>query len=196
MCTPSRVQALTGQYPFRTGWIAHHDVPRWGGAGLSLDRSNATTWAKVLRDSGGYRTALAGKWQLHHLGRRPRALDEHGFDEHCVWPGNEIGAPLLTDESKYWSPVLQQNGARARHERWAPPRANATARGGDAGAAERKGYGPRIINDFVNRYVARDDARGRPFFVLYAMLLCHKPLVMPPGASGQGRGSVMHEMVR
>ena len=98
---PSRAQALTGQYPFRTGWIAHHDVPRWGGAGLSLDRSNATTWAKVLRDSGGYRTALAGKWQLHHLRRAPRALGAMGFDEHCVWPGNEADDPELTDATKW-----------------------------------------------------------------------------------------------
>ena len=193
MCTPSRVQLLTGQHPWRTGWVMHHDVPRWGGTGLELGRSNATSLAREFRDAG-YRTALAGKWQLHHLGRRPSALEEFGFEEHCVWPGNEIGYPSLTDQSKYWSPVLQENGVRARHERWAPRRGrNATAGGATADAAEQKGYGPRIINEFVNGFVARDDARGRPFFVLYAMLLCHKPLAMPPGASGAG---VMEAMVK
>ena len=29
-CTPSRVTFLTGQYPFRHGWVNHYDVPRWG----------------------------------------------------------------------------------------------------------------------------------------------------------------------
>ncbi len=30
-CTPSRLTFLTGQYPFRHGWVNHWDVPRWGG---------------------------------------------------------------------------------------------------------------------------------------------------------------------
>ena len=29
-CTPSRVCFMTGQYPFRNGWVNHWDVPRWG----------------------------------------------------------------------------------------------------------------------------------------------------------------------
>jgi len=35
-CTPTRASLLTGQYPWRTGWINHWDVPRWG-AGCHFD---------------------------------------------------------------------------------------------------------------------------------------------------------------
>ena len=35
-CTPTRLSFLTGQYPFRHGWVNHWDVPRWGG-GCSFD---------------------------------------------------------------------------------------------------------------------------------------------------------------
>ena len=110
-------------------------MPRWGGAGLRLDRSNATTWAKVLRDAGGYTTALAGKWQLHHLRRAPRALDAMGFDEHCVWPGNEADDPELTDATKWWGPLVQTNGARARHGNWT--------------------FGPDVFAEFALDFVAR-----------------------------------------
>ena len=29
-CAPSRLCLLTGQYPFRNGWVNHWDTPRWG----------------------------------------------------------------------------------------------------------------------------------------------------------------------
>ena len=49
-CTPSRVCFLTGQYPFRNGWVNHWDVPRWGlgyfdwNKNPSITRNNEISW--------------------------------------------------------------------------------------------------------------------------------------------------------
>jgi arylsulfatase A-like enzyme len=32
-CTSSRTMLLTGQYPWRNGYVSHWDVPRWGVGG-------------------------------------------------------------------------------------------------------------------------------------------------------------------
>ena len=107
ICTPTRVTLLTGQYPYHHGWIQHYDVPRWGGAGLRTDRF--TTFARHLRDAG-YATAIGGKWQINHLGKQPDILKQHGFDEHCVWPGVEADQPET--EERFWDGLIATNGKR------------------------------------------------------------------------------------
>ena len=90
-CTPTRVTLLTGQYPFRHGWVNHWDVPRWGG-GVHFDAGRHETFARVLRDAG-YRTAVAGKWQIDDFREEPDDLARHGFEASCVWTGYEDGNP-------------------------------------------------------------------------------------------------------
>ena len=150
MGSPSSVTLLTGQYPFRHGWTSHHDAPREGREGLSPKKF--TTFARVLREYG-YSTVIGGKWQINHLGKRPNSLWEHGFDEHCVWPGAEAGKPET--HGKYWKALLQANGRRGR----------AT-------------YGPDSINGYLTDFIRR--SKDRPFLIYYPMLLAHGPYSSTP----------------
>ncbi|MEC8895463.1 MAG: sulfatase-like hydrolase/transferase [Planctomycetota bacterium] len=150
ICTPTRVTLLTGQYPFRHGWVQHYDVPRWGGAGLRPDRF--TTFARVLRDAG-YATAIGGKWQINHLGKQRDILKQHGFDEHCVWPGVEEGRPETLE--RFWDGFLVTNGKRANVP-----------------------YGPDAINHFLIDFMKRH--KDQPFLLYYPMLLTHGPHTTTP----------------
>lgn len=69
LCTPTRVQIMTGQYNVRN-YTKFAEL-----------RTTERTFGNDLRDAG-YHTAIAGKWQLG----RDRSLIEHfGFDEYCLW---------------------------------------------------------------------------------------------------------------
>lgn len=153
ICTPTRIELLTGLYPCHTGWTVHHDVPRWGGVGFDPDRW--TCWARLLRQAG-YATAIAGKWQVNDFRRQPDVLRRHGFDEHCVWTGYETGNVPPSDE-RYWNAYLMTNGERRVHE-------------GE--------YGPSVIHRFVRDFVTRH--RDEPFCLYYPMLEPHGPHVPTP----------------
>ena len=152
ICTPTRVELLTGKYPFRTGWTDHHDVPRWGGKGLDWERE--VTFARILRDAG-YRTAVVGKWQVNDLRDDTELLKRHGFDEHCMWTGYERGNPPSGE--RYWDPFLQVNGERGTH---------------------RGRFGPDVFNEYACDFIERH--RDRPFLLYYAMVLVHGPFVPTP----------------
>lgn len=151
ICTPTRVEMLTGLYPFRTGWTDHHDVPRWGGAGLQPERHVA--FPRLLRESG-YATAIGGKWQINDL-RKGDILKAHGFDEHCVWPGAEAGNPPSNE--RYWGAYLQTNGKREVH---------------------KDRFGPDVVNTFLCDFIRRH--KDGPFFAYYPMMLTHGPMVPTP----------------
>jgi arylsulfatase A-like enzyme len=152
ICSPTRVELLTGRYPFRTGWTDHHDVPRWGGKGLDWERE--ITFARMLREAG-YRAAIAGKWQVNDLRHPTDVLARHGFDEHCMWPGGEEGNPA--SEERYYDPYLQINGERGI----------------------RKGrFGEEVANEFLLDFMRRH--KDRPFLAYYPMILNHAPYVRTP----------------
>jgi len=93
LCTPSRVQIMTGRYNFRNYIrFGHFDYGQ-------------RTFAHILKDAG-YATCVAGKWQL--IG--PPGADAPfaaGFDEYCLWHMEDVFGPK---QSRYRNPKLIQNG--------------------------------------------------------------------------------------
>ena len=171
VCGPSRVEMLTGRYPFRTGWYLHHDAALYSGGGFDPQRE--VTFAQVLRDAG-YATGIAGKWQVNNLYDEPDALTRHGFQEQLVWPGSidrdkadpaflkrfqeaiaNNDAGFLTGatrhiESRYWDPVVLRNGKRE-------------VRNGE--------FGPDVFQKFAFDFFREHN--DRPFLFYHAMVLAH-----------------------
>jgi len=151
-CTPTRATLLTGQYPWRTGWVNHWDVPRWG-VGY-FDWAKYTTFARVMK-SAGYRTAIAGKWQINDFRLEPNALEKHGFDDWCMWTGYEAGNP----------PSGERYADAYIHTR--------------AGSKTYKGkFGPDVYCDFLVDFIHANKAK--PMMIYFPMALTHGPLVPTP----------------
>jgi len=105
LCTPSRVQLLTGKYSFR-------NYTAFG----FLDPGE-TTIADHLK-AVGYATCVVGKWQLcgntrrrELSGRTGTRPEEAGFDEYCLWQIRE------NTGSRYKHPWLAVNAQEAREYR-------------------------------------------------------------------------------
>ena len=151
-CTPSRATLLTGQYPWRTGWVNHWDVPRWG-VGY-FDPRHYTTVARVLKGAG-YATAAAGKWQINDFRVMPDAMRRHGFDGWCMWTGFEADNPPSAE--RYWDAYINTPEGSRTH----PGK-----------------FGPDIYTDFLIDFAKRH--RDEPMFLYYPMCLTHGPLVHTP----------------
>lgn len=154
VCTPTRVELLTGLYPFRTGW----DVGEWQKpAGERMLDPELPSIARVMK-AAGYATAVAGKWQLARFHEAPDHPARLGFDEHCLWTYH------LADQGpvdpRYWKPSIWRDGAL------------------DEGAARDDVYGPDVFLDFLVDFLERH--RDEPFFAFYPMVLVHRPYLATP----------------
>jgi arylsulfatase A len=96
LCTPTRVQIMTGKYNFR-------NYTQFGAL-----KPGEYTFGHLLQDAG-YKTCVVGKWQLAGRVKRdekpvkgtmPRKA---GFDEHCLWQIKFKG-------TRYWRPSVNTNG--------------------------------------------------------------------------------------
>lgn len=156
LCSPSRVQLMTGRY-------GHRNYTEWG-----VLPPDEITFANRLRDVG-YATFVAGKWQLWghellwpvdepcclHEGQTPT---QAGFDDYLVW---YLGAK----GSRYADPELSE-----REE--------------DSEVYQGR-YGPDLLTDFIITSIESQvrTQPGQPFFGYYSMVLTHAPYEPTPDSA-------------
>lgn len=123
LCTPSRVQIMTGRYNFRN-YKAFGILPK-----------SEITFGHLLQEAG-YATAVAGKWQLWGSNtKNPEDKgtgflpDAAGFDAYCLW---------------------QVKKTKKLGERYADPYIDVN---GDGGSTYENGYGPDVFTDFILDFI-------------------------------------------
>ncbi|MEM8485663.1 MAG: sulfatase-like hydrolase/transferase [Bacteroidota bacterium] len=147
LCTPSRVQLMTGKYNFRNY------------VGFGILDPEERTFGHMMQDAG-YRTAIAGKWQLYG-NRQQRQLfnrtgakpAEAGFDAYYLWQIDE------RPPNRFKNPGLNLNSETVQHLDGA--------------------FGPDVFADSLIGFMAQN--KDRPFFAYYPMVLTHDPFQPTPG---------------
>jgi arylsulfatase A len=140
---------MSGLYPNRTGFQ--------GLIGKEEDvrlPSVVKTFGHYFREAG-YRTAIAGKWQLGQFDQFPDQPVEHGFDRYCMWTWRYGGKKT----SRYYAPQIYRDGKVF-----------------DGSARD---FGPDYYSQFLLNFIGENKAR--PFFIYYPMALVHSPFINPPG---------------
>lgn len=147
LCTPSRVKLMTGLYNYRNYECFEY-----------LNTAQYTI-GELMKDAG-YKTAIAGKWQLNGRAFQKPGYEninkpfEFGFDEFCLW---------------------QVNKGKNKGERYADP---LVVKNGQEMAGLENNYGPDVFSDFIIDFIER--SRDEPFFIYYPMVLVHDPFVPTP----------------
>jgi arylsulfatase A len=142
-CAPSRVELLSGKYNVR-------NYVDW-----AIYDTNQKTFVSYLK-ANGYKTCVAGKWQLDGGDASIRAM---GFDKYLVhYPftdskGND-------DMHRYKNPVLYSNGA------YLP------------GTQTNGKYADDMFANYISQFV--DSNKNNPFFVYFSLSLCHAPFSPTP----------------
>ena len=148
LCTPTRVMIMSGLYPNRTGYTALMGKS----AGTRLPAS-IRTFGHDFKTSG-YKTAIAGKWQLGKFDEFPNQPVEHGFDEYCMWTWFHGGKK----HSRFYQPAYYTDGK--------------------VHYGTENDFGPDIYSKFVLDFIDRN--MDVPFCIYYPMALVHSPFIHPP----------------
>ncbi|MDB4676678.1 sulfatase-like hydrolase/transferase [bacterium] len=144
LCTPSRVNLMSGKsnvFNYEDFGVYPNNEPTFGNHFLKQ----------------GYRTAVAGKWQLQAtMPGKGISPSQAGFETSCLWniPG---GA-----RERYWQPSF--------------------VRDGDLMDLPDDAFGPDVMTDFLIDFI-QDDSDS-PFLAYYPMILVHDPFVPTPQSEG------------
>jgi arylsulfatase A len=148
LCTPSRAKIMTGQYNVR-------NYIKFG----MLDRGQ-TSFAHQLK-AAGYRTCIAGKWQL---GKQTDSPQHFGFEQSCLWQHTRSGRSKengKTFDRRFVNPLLEFSGVEK-----------------DYVDGE---YGPQVCTDFICDFIEKN--KDESFLVYYPMILTHCPFDPTPDSS-------------
>jgi arylsulfatase A-like enzyme len=150
LCTPTRLQLMTGLYNQRN----------WRAFGI-MDPKEVTFGHRMR--ALGYRTAIAGKWQFYSYNPpdfepewRGRGMlpKDSGFEQYCLWHS------LHTEDkgSRYGDPTYLINGKLEKNV--------------------KDKYGDDIFANFLMDFMERH--KQEPFFAYYPMALTHGPFNPTP----------------
>ena len=180
-CTPSRAALMTGQYSIRNGLslIAIEGSP------YTLP-ARAFTMGELFK-SGGYATAIFGKW---HLGSAPQSLPTaHGFDEFYGIPPD-----ISWDAATYVETMALTHSTNAPYDallKMGPQIVEAKS-GGPLQTV--KPFTPEvranIDNELVDKsidFMRRQKAAGKSFFLYLPFSMGHAPNLPSKQFEGKSR---------
>ena len=150
LCTPTRMQLMTGKLNFRN----------WKAFGI-MD-PHERTFGHLFRENG-YRTAIAGKWQFWSYNPpgfeeewrgKGQRIEDAGFEEYSVWHAHH------TEDkgSRYGDPTYYENGKLFNNQ--------------------KDRYGDDISADFLLRFIEKH--RAEPWFAYFPLALTHAPFTPTP----------------
>ena len=146
LCTPSRVKLMTGKPNYENYEYFTYLNPK------------EKTFGNLFQDNG-YRTLVAGKWQLNGVQfkldnysdlKRPYTF---GFDSYMLWwlaeRGSRFANPVLVNDEKKIDTSIND-------------------------------YGPEIVSDYIVEFI--NEHNDAPFFIYYPMMLVHDPFLPTPNS--------------
>ncbi|HEU0122493.1 MAG TPA: sulfatase-like hydrolase/transferase [Bryobacteraceae bacterium] len=150
LCTPTRLQLMTGKSNFRN----------WKAFGIMDPKER--TFGHLFQENG-YRTAIAGKWQFWSYNPpdfepewrgKGQRIENAGFEEYCIWHA----AHTEDKGSRYGDPTYYENGKLYKNQ--------------------KDKYGDDVSADFLLRFIDRHKAE--PWFVYFPLALTHAPFTPTP----------------